>query len=89
MGAIIKKINKIKKKKEGDSPAQKIVSNNQKISENIDESMRGPQGTHKVYGQIWDLEKDHLTVNFEKQKLLIEGKSYSKRTYLDLLLLII
>ena len=86
MGAIIKKINK---KKEGDSPAQKIVSNNQKISENIDKSMRGPQGTYKVYGQIWDLEKDHLTVNFEKQKLLIEGKSYSKRTYLDLLLLII
>ena len=51
--------------------------------------MRGPQGTHKVYGQIWDLEKDYLTVNFEKQKLLIEGKSYSKRTYLDLLLLVI
>ena len=51
--------------------------------------MRGPQGTYKVYGQIWDLEKDHLTVNFEKQKLLIEGKSYSKRTYLDLLLLVI
>ena len=39
--------------------------------------------------KLRDLEKDHLTVNFEKQKLLIEGKSYSKRTYLDLLLLII
>ena len=68
---------------EGDFPAHKIVSNNPAALEDIDDSLKGPADVHKIYGQIWDLKSDQLTLNYKKQAPLHEGKSYTKRECLS------
>ena len=68
---------------EGDFPAQKIVSNNQKILEDLEESQKGPTEIHKIYGQIWNLKSDFLTLNFKKEKIPEVGKIFTKRECLS------
>ena len=68
---------------EGDFPAQKIVSNNQAALKDIDDSLKGPADVHKIYGQIWNLELDQLTLNFKKQASFPEGKLFTKRECLS------
>ena len=68
---------------EGDFPAQKIVSNNQAIIEDLDETMKGPTDIHKIYGQIWKLNEDQLTLNFKKQTPLPGDKPFTKRECLS------
>ena len=67
---------------EGDFPAQKIVSNNQQVLQALDESQKGPTDVHKIYGQIWNLESDRLTLNFKKEKIPVI-KQFTKRECLS------
>ena len=69
--------------KQGDFPAQKIVSNDEKILEGLDESMKGPKDITKVYGQLWNLESDQLTFNFKKQAPLPANQEFTKRECLS------
>ena len=68
---------------EGDFPAQKIVSNNQAILEDLDKTVKGPTDVHKIYGQLWELNEDQLTLNFKKQTPLPEDKPFTKRECLS------
>ena len=69
--------------KEGDFPAQKIVSNDEKILDGLDESVRGPKEVTKVYGQTWNLKTDQLTFIFKKEKSLLMDKEFTKRECLS------
>ena len=40
--------------------------------------MKGPTDIHKVYGQIWNLKSDQLTLNLKKQAPIEEGKLFKK-----------
>ena len=68
---------------EGDFPAQKIVSNNTQVLKNVDESQKGPEDAHKIYGQVWNLKNDQITLNFKKEKIVPPGKLFSKRECLS------
>ena len=68
---------------EGDFPAQKIVSNNMQVLKDLEESQKGPKDVHKIYGQIWNLKKDLITLNFKNQKIISEEKSFTKRECLS------
>ena len=63
---------------QGDFPAHKIVSNNSVVLEDIDDALKGPTDIHKVYGQIWNLKSDQLTLNLKKQAPIEEGKLFKK-----------
>ena len=69
--------------KQGDFPAQKIVSNDEKILEDLDESVRGPKEITKVYGQTWNLKEDKLTFIFKKEKSVLMNKEFTKRECLS------
>ena len=45
--------------------------------------MKGPTDIHKVYGQIWNLKSDQLTLNLKKQAPFEEGKLFTKRECLS------
>ena len=68
---------------EGDFPAQKIVSNNPEVIEDLEESQKGPKDAHKIYGQIWNLKNDFLTLNFKKEKMPVMEKMFTKRECLS------
>ena len=68
---------------EGDFPAQKIVSNNPQVLKDLNESQRGPTKLHKVYGQIWNLESDILTLNFKKGQPPVGNKLFTKKECLS------
>ena len=68
---------------QGDFPAQKIVSNDEKILDGLDESMRGPKDITKVYGQLWNLETDQLTFNFKRQAPLPPDQEFTRRECLS------
>ena len=68
---------------QGDFPAQKIVSNNPKVLEDLEDSQKGPEDCHKVYGQIWNLQHDLLTLNFKKGKMPELDKLFTKRECLS------
>ena len=68
---------------QGDFPAHKIVSNNSVVLEDIDDALKGPTDIHKVYGQIWNLKSDQLTLNLKKQAPFEEGKLFTKRECLS------
>ena len=69
--------------KEGDFPAQKIVSNDEKILEGLEESVRGPKEVTKIYGQTWNLKEDKLTFIFKKEKSLLMDNEFTKRECLS------
>ena len=69
--------------KEGDFPAQKIVSNDPMILEHLDESIKGPEEVTKIYGQTWNLVKDCLTFIIKKEKALPADKIFTKRECLS------
>ena len=77
-------MNLIQVLKEGDFPAQKIVSNNMQVLKDLDESQKGPKDIHKIYGQLWNLKNDQITLNFEKQKVISEEKLFQKSCELKL-----
>ena len=68
---------------EGDFPAQKIVSNNTHVLKDLDESQKGPKDIHKIYGQIWNLKTDQITLNFKKGKIISAEKLFTKRECLS------
>ena len=68
---------------EGDFPAQKIVSNDEKILEGLEETVRGPKEVTKVYGQTWNLKEDKLTFIFKKEKSLLMDQEFTKRECLS------
>ena len=76
-------MNLIQVLKEGDFPAQKIVSNNMQVLKDLDESQKGPKDIHKIYGQLGNLKNDQITLNFEKQKVISEEKLFTKRECLS------
>ena len=69
--------------KQGDFPAQKIVSNDEKILDGLDESMKGPTDVTKVYGQTWNLKSDQLTFIFKKESSLPIDQEFTKRECLS------
>ena len=76
-------MNLIQVLKEGDFPAHKIVSNNTQVLKGLDESQKGPTDVNKVYGQLWDLQADQITLNFEKLKAISPENTFTKRECLS------
>ena len=67
---------------QGDFPCQKIVSNNKQVLEGLEESMKGPAESCKIYGQEFDLINDRLTFNFKKE-INTSIKNFTKRMMLS------
>ena len=66
--------------KQGDFPSQKIVSNDLNILNGLDESVLGPKEITKIYGQIWNLNRDQLTLKVLKNHTsLSSDKIFTKR----------
>ena len=59
------------------------MSNNTQVLKNVDESQKGPEDAHKIYGQVWNLKNDQITLNFKKEKIVPPGKLFSKRECLS------
>ena len=55
------------------------MSNDEKILEGLEETVRGPKEVTKVYGQTWNLKEDKLTFIFKKEKSLLMDKEFTKR----------
>ena len=76
-------MNLIQVLKEGDFPAHKIVSNNTQVLKGLEESQKGPTDVNKVYGQLWDLQADQITLNLEKLKAISPENAFTKRECLS------